>query len=134
MEKFTIGELLKIEMKRAGITQIELSERLRIDRRTISLNLKKFENNEGRIENLFQYLQALDFDMEINIKNNVLERKFDEIIKLAEKFLKGNYIIISESTKEIPVENPDIISESVKKIFEEKGYTIRKAKTTDFIV
>lgn len=134
MEKLTIGEILKIEMKRAGISQSELAEKLGIDRRTISLNMKKFEKNKGRIENLFQYLQALDFDMEINIKNNAFEKKFDEIIKLAEKFLKGNYVIISESTKEIPVENPDIISESVKKIFEEKGYTIRKAKTTDFIV
>ncbi|NLK61851.1 MAG: helix-turn-helix transcriptional regulator [Fusobacteria bacterium] len=132
MKKFTIGELLKIEMKRAGITQIELAEKLEIDKRTVSLNLKKFENNQGRIENLFEYLKVLDFDIEINIKNNVLERKFDEIIKLAEKFLKENYIRISNN--EIPVKNLDLVSDEIKKIFEEKGYKIRKCKTCDFIV
>lgn len=131
MKKFTIGELLKIEMKRAGITQIKLAEKLEIDKRTVSLNLKKFENNQGRIENLFEYLKVLDFDIEINIKNNVLERKFDEIIKLAEKFLKENYIIISNN--EIPVKNLDLVSDEIKKIFEEKGYKIRKCKTCDFI-
>lgn len=67
--ELTIGETLRIEMKRGGISQTELAEKMGLDKRVISKTLKNFDENKGNIQNLIQYVKALNLNIEFKITN-----------------------------------------------------------------
>ena len=50
MQNLTAGESLRILMKREGVKQVELAEKLDLDKRTVSHTIKLFDDNRGTIK------------------------------------------------------------------------------------
>ncbi len=65
MQNLTAGESLRILMKREGIKQVELAEKLGIDKRNVSQTLKTLDENKGNINTLIEYEEALGYELEI---------------------------------------------------------------------
>ncbi len=55
-------------MKREKIKQIELAEKLRIDKRNISQTLKKLDENKGNINTLIEYANVMGYEVEIRFR------------------------------------------------------------------
>lgn len=72
MQNLTAGESLRVLMKREGVKQVELAEKLDLDKRTVSHTIKLFDDNRGTIKTLMEYAEALGYDVEIGFrkKNN----------------------------------------------------------------
>ena len=68
MKSLTVGESLRILMKREKIKQIELAEKLRIDKRNISQTLKKLDENKGNINTLIEYANVMGYEVEIRFR------------------------------------------------------------------
>ncbi len=68
MQNLTVGESLRVLMKREGIKQVELAEKLGIDKRNVSQTLKKLDENKGNINTLVEYAEALGYELEIGFK------------------------------------------------------------------
>lgn len=68
MQSLTVGESLRILMKREKIKQIELAEKLRIDKRNISQTLKKLDENKGNINTLIEYANVMGYEVEIRFR------------------------------------------------------------------
>ena len=68
MQNLTVGESFRVLMKREGIKQVELAEKLGIDKRNVSQTLKKLDENKGNINTLVEYAEALGYELEIGFK------------------------------------------------------------------
>ncbi len=68
MKSLTVGESLRVLMKREGIKQVELAEKLGIDKRNISQTLKKLDENKGNINTLIEYADVMDYEVELGFK------------------------------------------------------------------
>lgn len=68
MQNLTVGEKLRINMKRENIKQVDLAERLDIDKRNVSKTMKMFDENKGTISTLMEYAGAMGFDVEIEFR------------------------------------------------------------------
>lgn len=68
MKSLTVGESLRVLMKREGIKQVELAEKLGIDKRNISQTLKKLDENKGNINTLMEYADIMGYEVEIGFK------------------------------------------------------------------
>ena len=68
MQSLTVGESLRILMKREKIKQIELAEKLRIDKRNISQTLKKLDEHKGNINTLIEYANVMGYEVEIRFR------------------------------------------------------------------
>ena len=68
MQNLTVGESLRILMKREGIKQTELSDRLGIDKRNVSQTLKKLDENKGNINTLVEYAEAMGYEIELGFR------------------------------------------------------------------
>lgn len=68
MQNLTVGESLRVLMKREGIKQVELAEKLGIDKRNISQTLKKLDENKGNINTLMEYADIMGYEVEIGFK------------------------------------------------------------------
>ena len=68
MQNLTVGEQLRILIKREGLKQTELAEKLNIDRRSVSQSMKMFDENRGNIKTLMEYAEALGFEVEIGFR------------------------------------------------------------------
>ncbi len=55
MQNLTIGEQLRILMKRDKVKQVDLAEKMQIDKRNISQSMKMFDENRGTIKTLMEY-------------------------------------------------------------------------------
>ena len=55
-------------MKREGIKQVDLAEKLDIDRRSVSQTLKMFDENRGTIKTLTEYAEAMGYELEIGFR------------------------------------------------------------------
>ena len=69
-------EVLSLLIKREGLKQTELAEKLNIDRRSVSQSMKMFDENRGTIKTLMEYANALGYDVKIEF-----EKKEEKIIK-----------------------------------------------------
>lgn len=76
MQNLTAGESLRVLMKREGVKQVELAEKLDLDKRTVSHTIKLFDDNRGTIKTLMEYANALGYDVKIEF-----EKKEEKIIK-----------------------------------------------------
>lgn len=76
MQNLTIGEQLRILMKRDKIKQVDLAEKMQIDKRNISQSMKMFDENRGTLKTLMEYANALGYDVKIEF-----EKKEEKIIK-----------------------------------------------------
>ena len=76
MQNLTVGEQLRILIKREGLKQTELAEKLNIDRRSVSQSMKMFDENRGTIKTLMEYANALGYYVKIKLK-----KKEKKIIK-----------------------------------------------------
>ena len=72
MQNLTVGESLRILMKREGIRQTELSDRLGIDKRNVSQTLKKLDENKGNINTLVEYAEAMGYEIELGFRKKEL--------------------------------------------------------------
>ena len=68
MQNLTAGESLRILMKREGVKQVELAEKLDLDKRTVSHTIKLFDDNKGTIKTLLEYAEAMGYDVEIGFR------------------------------------------------------------------
>ena len=68
MQNLTAGESLRILMKREGIKQVELAEKLGIDKRNVSQTLKTLDENKGNINTLIEYAEALGYNVKIEFE------------------------------------------------------------------
>ena len=64
MQNLTAGESLRVLMKREGVKQVELAEKLDLDKRTVSHTIKLFDDNRGTIKTLMEYAEALGYEVE----------------------------------------------------------------------
>ena len=55
-------------MKREGVKQVELAEKLDLDKRTVSHTIKLFDDNRGTIKTLLEYAEAMGYDVEIGFR------------------------------------------------------------------
>ena len=55
-------------MKREGVKQVELAEKLDLDKRTVSHTIKLFDDNRGTIKTLMEYAEALGYEVEIGFR------------------------------------------------------------------
>ena len=55
-------------MKREGVKQVELAEKLEIDRRNVNKTIKMFDENKGTIKTLMEYAEAIGYEVEIEFK------------------------------------------------------------------
>jgi len=63
MRNMTAGEALRLLMKQQKVKQVDLSEKLEIDKRSVSRSLANFDNNKGTISTFLEYADALGFDV-----------------------------------------------------------------------
>ena len=68
MQNLTAGESLRVLMKREGVKQVELAEKLEIDRRNVNKTIKMFDENKGTIKTLMEYAEAIGYEVEIEFK------------------------------------------------------------------
>ena len=68
MQNLTAGESLRMLMKREGIKQLELAEKLNLDKRTVSHTIRLFDTNKGTIKTLVEYAEAVGYELEFKIK------------------------------------------------------------------
>ena len=68
MQNLTAGESLRILMKREGIKQLELAEKLNLDKRTVSHTIRLFDTNKGTIKTLVEYAEAMGYEVEIGFR------------------------------------------------------------------
>ena len=68
MQNLTVGEKLRILMKRENIKQVDIAEKLNIDRRNINKTIKMFDENKGTIKTLMEYAEALGYEVEIGFR------------------------------------------------------------------
>ncbi len=68
MQNLTAGESLRVLMKREGVKQVELAEKLEIDRRNVNKTIKMFDENRGTIKTLMEYAEAIGYEVEIEFK------------------------------------------------------------------
>lgn len=68
MQNLTAGESLRILMKREGIKQVELAEKLKIDKRNVSQTLKNLDENKGNINTLVEYAEVLGYEIKIEFE------------------------------------------------------------------
>ncbi len=68
MQNLTAGESLRILMKREGIKQVELAEKLGIDKRNVSQTLKTLDENKGNINTLIEYADAMGYKLKIEFE------------------------------------------------------------------
>ena len=68
MQNLTAGESLRILMKREGIKQLELAEKLNLDKRTVSHTIRLFDTNKGTIKTLTEYAEAMGYELEIGFR------------------------------------------------------------------
>lgn len=68
MQNLTAGESLRILMKREGIKQVELAEKLGIDKRNVSQTLKTLDENKGNINTLIEYAEAMGYKLKIEFE------------------------------------------------------------------
>ncbi len=68
MQNLTVGEKLRILMKRENIKQVDIAEKLNIDRRNINKTIKMFDENKGTIKTLMEYAEAIGYEVEIEFK------------------------------------------------------------------
>ena len=68
MQNLTAGESLRVLMKREGLKQVELAEKLDLDKRTVSHTIKLFDTNKGTIKTLVEYAEALGYEVEIGFR------------------------------------------------------------------
>ena len=68
MQNLTAGESLRILMKREGVKQVELAEKLDLDKRTVSHTIKLFDTNKGTIKTLVEYAAALGYEVEVGFR------------------------------------------------------------------
>ena len=68
MQNLTAGESLRILMKREGIKQLELAEKLNLDKRTVSHTIRLFDTNKGTIKTLVEYAEAVGYELEIGFR------------------------------------------------------------------
>ena len=71
MQNLTAGESLRILMKREGIKQLELAEKLNLDKRTVSHTIRLFDTNKGTIRTLVEYAEAMGYELEIGFKKKI---------------------------------------------------------------
>ena len=91
MQNLTVGEQLRILIKREGLKQTELAEKLNIDRRSVSQSMKMFDENRGTIKTLMEYANALGYDVKIEFeKKEEQERAMKNVTcpKLANTLVK----------------------------------------------
>ena len=55
-------------MKRENIKQVDIAEKLNIDRRNINKTIKMFDENKGTIKTLMEYAEAIGYEVEIEFK------------------------------------------------------------------
>ena len=68
MQNLTVGEQLRILMKRDKLKQTDLAEKLNIDKRNISQVMRSFDENRGTIKTLMEYAAALGYEVEIGFR------------------------------------------------------------------
>ena len=68
MQNLTAGESLRVLMKREGVKQVELAEKLEIDRRNVNKTIKMFDENRGTIKTLMEYAEDLGYEVEIEFR------------------------------------------------------------------
>ncbi len=68
MQNLTAGESLRILMKREGIKQLELAEKLNLDKRTVSHTIRLFDTNKGTIKTLVEYAEAVGYELEFGFR------------------------------------------------------------------
>ena len=68
MQNLTAGESLRVLMKREGVKQVELAEKLEIDRRNVNKTIKMLDENKGTIKTLMEYAEAIGYEVEIEFK------------------------------------------------------------------
>ncbi len=68
MQNLTAGESLRILMKREGIKQLELAEKLNLDKRTVSHTIRLFDTNKGTIKTLVEYAEAMGYELQIGFR------------------------------------------------------------------
>ncbi len=68
MQNLTVGEQLRILMKRDKLKQTDLAEKLNIDKRNISQVMRSFDENRGTIKTLMEYASALGYEVEIGFR------------------------------------------------------------------
>jgi len=68
MQNLTVGEQLRILMKRDKIKQVNLAEKMKIDKRNISQSMKMFDENRGTLKTLMEYANALGYDVKIEFE------------------------------------------------------------------
>ncbi len=68
MQNLTAGESLRVLMKREGVKQVDIAEKLNIDRRNINKTIKMFDENKGTIKTLMEYAEAIGYEVEIEFK------------------------------------------------------------------
>lgn len=55
-------------MKREGIKQLELAEKLNLDKRTVSHTIRLFDTNKGTIKTLVEYAEAVGYELEFGFR------------------------------------------------------------------
>ena len=68
MQNLTAGESLRVLMKREGVKQVELAEKLEIDRRNVNKTIKMFDENKGTIKTHMEYAETIGYEVEIEFK------------------------------------------------------------------
>ena len=68
MQNLTVGEQFRILMKREGIKQVDLSQKMNIDKRNISQTIKMFDENRSSLKTIMDYAEALGNEVEIGFK------------------------------------------------------------------
>ena len=68
MQKLTVGEQLRILMKRDKLKQTDLAEKLNIDKRNISQAMRSFDENRGTLKTLMEYAEALGYEVQIEFR------------------------------------------------------------------
>ena len=75
MQNLTPGESLRILMKREKLKQVDIAERLDIDKRAVSKTMKMFDENRGTIKTLIEYAEALGYNVKIEFEKRNLHQK-----------------------------------------------------------
>ena len=98
MQNLTAGESLRILMKREGVKQVELAEKLDLDKRTVSHTIKLFDDNRGTIKTLIEYAEALGYNVKIEFYcPEIFKDDKYHTINIVYSIVKGKYLYNLES-------------------------------------
>ncbi len=66
--KFTTGDVFRAAMKKEGIKQKEIADKLGIHTNNVSQAIRNFDKNKGNISTLVEYAEAIGYEVVIDLK------------------------------------------------------------------